>query len=158
MNVDLINEHFGNLTVLEKAGKSSWLCKCKCGNTIVVTTSCLLLKHTRSCGCLYRKSYKQGQDKMREFYKNASPEERKEYKDKDLISRYTKSSPNKDNKTSKRKGVCFSKSVKRYLAYINKDGKRVYLGAFIHEIDAIKAREKAEQEIIQDIKQEKLNK
>lgn len=29
MNVDLINEQFGNLTVLEKAGKSSWLCKCK---------------------------------------------------------------------------------------------------------------------------------
>ncbi len=41
---------------------------------------------------------------------------------------------------------------------LTKDGKRVYLGTFIHEIDAIKAREKAEQEIIQDIKQEKLNK
>lgn len=42
----------------------------------------------------------------------------------------------------------------------NSTKKRItkHLGVFINEVDAINAREKAEQEIIQDIKQEKLNK
>jgi len=38
----------------DKWGASRWLCKCDCGNEVVVSSSDLHRGHTRSCGC-YRK-------------------------------------------------------------------------------------------------------
>lgn len=146
--IDLTGSKFGNLKVLEQSGKSSWLCKCKCGNTIIVSTSCLLSKHTRSCGCLYRKSYAQAHKKLKGVLHT------KEFRNKLLLVGFTNKKPTKANKTSRRKGVCFNKNYKRYIAYISKKGKRIYLGSFIHEIDAINARERAEKEIIKNIKEE----
>jgi hypothetical protein len=52
---DLTGEKFGRLTVIGVgAGKKAkaWLCKCDCGEDIVVITSKLNTGHTRSCGCL----------------------------------------------------------------------------------------------------------
>ncbi len=39
--IDLTNQTFGDLTVLQRAGSSNdkkalWLCKCTCGNTRIV--------------------------------------------------------------------------------------------------------------------------
>lgn len=59
MGKPLINE-VGNtyfyLTVLERAekatgGRAHWLCKCKCGNKVIVSGKNLRSGNTKSCGC-----------------------------------------------------------------------------------------------------------
>lgn len=57
---DLIDRHFGRLTVIDYAGvhvspggtkRKMWKCKCECGNVTTVNTSNLLNGSTKSCGC-----------------------------------------------------------------------------------------------------------
>ena len=53
---DLTGERFGNLTVLEKADGLqnryyTWLCRCDCGNEIVVNTKNLTAHRITHCGC-----------------------------------------------------------------------------------------------------------
>lgn len=52
---DITGAVFGNLTVLERAEnkgqRTAWLCRCNCGNEVVVTTNDLRRGHTKSCGC-----------------------------------------------------------------------------------------------------------
>lgn len=60
--LDLTGRRFGRLVVLElrKAQRSSpnpkgnWICKCDCGNEVVVQNSKILEGSVKSCGCLYR--------------------------------------------------------------------------------------------------------
>lgn len=58
--IDLTNQTFGRLTVLEQAeniitpnGRShvAWKCKCECGNITIVRGDCLRKGNTVSCGC-----------------------------------------------------------------------------------------------------------
>lgn len=56
--VDETGRRYGRLTVIERAGsnafkKALWLCKCDCGNTVVVIGSKLRTGEVRSCGCLH---------------------------------------------------------------------------------------------------------
>ncbi len=53
---DLSNQRFGKLIVVNrygsnKRGRATWLCKCDCGNEVIVSSSYLLSGHTKSCGC-----------------------------------------------------------------------------------------------------------
>ena len=53
---DLTGRRYGRLTVIErrgsdKHGNALWLCKCECGNEVVVIGSHLRSHHTTSCGC-----------------------------------------------------------------------------------------------------------
>ena len=55
--IDLTNKKFNRLTVIErvknnKLNKVCWLCKCECGNEIIVESQNLRTNHTKSCGCL----------------------------------------------------------------------------------------------------------
>ena len=54
-NQDLTGMHFSYLTVLSRSQnplhKSSWICRCDCGNTCEFTTSALLKGKVSSCGC-----------------------------------------------------------------------------------------------------------
>jgi hypothetical protein len=56
--VDISGRRFGRLQVVrfEKIidGGSAWLCKCDCGNEIVLRSYSLKSGNTRSCGCLFR--------------------------------------------------------------------------------------------------------
>lgn len=57
--LDLTNQRFSRLVVVERStnsesGKARWLCKCDCGNTIVVFSTNLVRGLTHSCGCLNR--------------------------------------------------------------------------------------------------------
>lgn len=56
--LNLLNEQFNKLLVIEEApsknGRSRWKCKCECGNEIIVDTADLRRGHTQSCGCLQR--------------------------------------------------------------------------------------------------------
>lgn len=49
---------FGRLTVLKRAGsdnngQATWLCRCSCGNEVVVNGHSLLSGATKSCGCYH---------------------------------------------------------------------------------------------------------
>lgn len=54
--IDLMNQRFGKLLVVENAGKLDgrryfWKCKCDCGNVVTVEGSKLRSGNTKSCGC-----------------------------------------------------------------------------------------------------------
>ena len=56
--IDLTGQRFGRLTVVRRygthLGKTTWLCRCDCGN-ICIAQSYLLRNGTKkSCGCLFR--------------------------------------------------------------------------------------------------------
>ena len=56
---DLVDNRFGNLIVLERAGRnkrgqSLWLCQCDCGREIYVNTARLRAGNGKGCGCLKR--------------------------------------------------------------------------------------------------------
>ena len=56
--IDLTGQPFGRLVVIREAGRKNgsvaWLCRCDCGNEIVVSGDSLRREHTQSCGCLSR--------------------------------------------------------------------------------------------------------
>lgn len=225
--VDLTGMQFGMLTVLRRADKPKnrkndvvyWLCECCCPehNQIIVTTSDLNAKHTRSCGCLQKK---EASKRIIEFNKNTVGHGKKNkvtkfYEENGYAYGYTSNTKQKfyidlddvpfaeqytwhendqgyimsridgklvrlhriitnsqndmdvdhqkhkkyDNRKSelrevtrsqnnmnrKAKGVCFDKSKNKYVAYITVNKHRKYLGYFIDEKDAIKARKLAEE-------------
>lgn len=53
--LELTGQRYGRLVVLRQAeniGKrTAWLCRCDCGNEVVVRTDRLRSGHTTSCGC-----------------------------------------------------------------------------------------------------------
>ena len=53
---DYTGDVFGSLTVLKRAEnkgqRAAWLCKCDCGNEVIVATHDLRTGHTKSCGCI----------------------------------------------------------------------------------------------------------
>lgn len=57
---DLTGQHFGRLTVIERAekndihGNARWICRCTCGAEVIVNGTSLIRGHTQSCGCLHR--------------------------------------------------------------------------------------------------------
>lgn len=62
-NKKLLNHRFGRLVVIrfdsfseKKKGPTRWLCKCDCGNEIVVARNNLVTGTTQSCGCLQKES------------------------------------------------------------------------------------------------------
>lgn len=56
--IDLSGQKFGRLTVVKEMGRKRkevcWLCKCDCGNEVVVNGYALRKGHTLSCGCYMR--------------------------------------------------------------------------------------------------------
>lgn len=55
--LDLTGQRFGRLVALKwvstnNQGNSEWLCRCDCGNNIVVNSQRLKIGKTKSCGCL----------------------------------------------------------------------------------------------------------
>lgn len=66
--LDLINQKFNKLTVIEQDGKYlteiKWKCKCDCGKVVSVRGSKLRNGTTKSCGCFKSKNlnHKKGKD------------------------------------------------------------------------------------------------
>lgn len=57
----MTGEKIGRLTVIERAkndkiGNAMWLCRCECGNTVVVRGSNLRNGQTKSCGCIQKET------------------------------------------------------------------------------------------------------
>lgn len=56
---DLVGRKFGRLVVLERAPSTTkvrWLCKCDCGEIVIVKAHLLKHGHTKSCGCYKREA------------------------------------------------------------------------------------------------------
>lgn len=58
---DLTGQRFGKLVALKIVGKTDknnkkWLCKCDCGNEVVVRQGCLHAGITKSCGCMRKET------------------------------------------------------------------------------------------------------
>ena len=54
--IDLTGQRFGRLVVLSRGKNSAhnaaqWICRCDCGNTVLVNSNNLRTNHTTSCGC-----------------------------------------------------------------------------------------------------------
>ena len=62
VTIDLTGKRFGRLVVTgrhgSEKGRAAWLCKCDCGNEIVLKSVNLLHYGTRSCGCLRKETAK----------------------------------------------------------------------------------------------------
>ena len=58
--IDLTGQQFGRLVVIQRAKainkRTKWLCRCECGNEVVVESYNLKTGHTQSCGCLQREA------------------------------------------------------------------------------------------------------
>lgn len=61
--IDFTGRQFGRMTIVARVGllhgKSTWSCRCSCGNTKVVKITNLLRGVTASCGCLARERARQ---------------------------------------------------------------------------------------------------
>ena len=84
--IDLTNQTFGRLTVIEEApprvyqsGRKiyMWKCRCECGNICTVATSDLRSGHTASCGCYQKecaseakKTHGKSKERLYNIYKN----------------------------------------------------------------------------------------
>lgn len=84
---DLTGQRYGFLTVIKYAGsqrnRSSWLCECDCGNSVVVNQMELVHGDTLSCGCL-RSSF--GEKRIEEILKQNNFNYQKEYSFNNLVS------------------------------------------------------------------------
>lgn len=54
---NLINQHFGKLTVIDRAGSDKygsalWKCRCECGKEVICWGNNLIQGRNQSCGCL----------------------------------------------------------------------------------------------------------
>ena len=64
MNKEIIGQTFTRLYVIKRTDKNTWknpnypeyLCKCECGNEVVVQKRFLLNGHKKSCGCLQKET------------------------------------------------------------------------------------------------------
>lgn len=69
--IDITGNRYGRLTVIQRCGTSSdnrpqWLCKCDCGNSVVVRGYLLKNNKTKSCGCYHREQARaQGKSKAK---------------------------------------------------------------------------------------------
>lgn len=68
----------GRLTVVDYVGDRKWVCRCECGNTVVVRAENLVSKHTKSCGCLNKETMSKIAT-THGLSPHSSPETRKEY-------------------------------------------------------------------------------
>lgn len=69
--IDLTNKRFGKLSVVglfgkDRRGEYRWLCRCECGNEVVVLGSHLRKGDTVSCGCVMKTTnLRHGQSRTR---------------------------------------------------------------------------------------------
>ena len=128
--LDLTGQRYGRLTVLAPAenvgGRTAWRCRCDCGRETVVRTSRLRSGHTKSCGCEPKGTFVDGT-----FV--------------EMLAAKTL----RRNNTSGVTGVEWRPSKQCWRAAICFQGKRRYLGSYTRFEDAVEARRRAEEVLIE---------
>lgn len=123
-----IGDKFGLLSVIDttigKDGRTQYICKCKCGNVIILSISHLVKRY--SCGCLTEEYLPDSNIKAESF-----------------IHLGKKTSRN----TSGYPGVSWKEDKQKWQARIYFNGENHHLGYFVNKDDAIKARKEMENNI-----------
>lgn len=131
---DYVGKKFGQLTVVEYAGKRSgmhrWRCMCECGRETVVGQTLLQTGKTKSCGCLKAEAYVDNL-KLCEGTSVTLLEAGKRRLRSTNTSGYT--------------GVCQSKKTGRWVARITFKGKTYHLGSYEDIQDVVTARHRGEE-------------
>lgn len=144
----VLGKKFGKLTVIKRVnsqGSSRYLCRCDCGNEIIVRSSYLLTGGRKSCGCLRSETSK----KLMESIKKSGDDARDTNRFEGTNIASLNEGLSKSNKTGY-KGVSKMKSG-RYRAYITIRGVQKHLGSFDTADEAAETRKIAEKEIYQPI-------
>lgn len=136
-STDLTGQVFGVIKVLEYAGSdkngTNWKIECqRCGNVKVMNAT--TLKKSKSCGCLEKESLNDGRTAYKKVVEVTGTQP----------NRFLNDKPNRNNKTTGIKGVCYLKNSNEYAAYIQFQGKRKLLKRSKNKDIAIKARQEAE--------------
>ncbi len=134
---DLTGQTFGYLTILEpieerKGRNLVWKCACKCGNITYVPTALLLSGRTSSCGCL--------KEEILDYHNGRI--------DGTDLSKALDDTVFNPNSVSGYVGVYLSRG--KWEAYITYKKKRYYLGSYNNKEDAIKARTRAKELVMED--------
>ena len=145
---DITGQRFGRLIALYPSDKRSkyrnviWKCKCDCGNEVEISLEYLRsVKNDfeKSCGCLVR-------EKLIKLGKNIDIKKQFGIIENTSISNIKSQTHRKGSITGHR-GVSYNKKTCKYEAYIGFQKKQYHLGLFYTLEEAIKAREKAEEQI-----------
>ncbi len=134
---NVLGKTFGYLTVLEATQKRKrkdivWRCRCKCGKEVEVPTVMLLGGHTTSCGCLnaeilrYVNRYVEGTS-LRQCMDDRVTNP-------NSVSGYVGVQPKRE----------------KWTAYINYKGVHYNLGTYSSIEDAVKARAKAKELVMEE--------
>lgn len=129
--INLTGRRFGKLYVIEpleargKGGSVQWLCRCDCGNDVIVNANMLMRGRTQSCGCYGHEMRGSG----RSFVAGTCIE---------IIS----SSKTPKNNTSGCKEISWNQGA--WIAYINYAGKHYHLGRYQRYQDAVAVRKNVE--------------
>ncbi len=134
---DIGDLQFGYLTPIEPTGRKHrkdrvWRCKCKCGKIVELPATRLLQGNTLSCGCMKAESILFASKYIAGTHLALSLKE--DARKADTLSGYTGVSPKRD----------------KWYAYITYRGKRYNLGTYFNIEDAIKARARAKELVMED--------
>lgn len=131
---EYIGVRFGQLTVIEYAGKKAgmhrWKCRCDCGKETIVGQTLLQSGKTKSCGCLQSTIIMENL-KLCEGTSVTMLEAIKNRRISSNQSGYT--------------GVYQNKKNGKWVAQITFKGKTYYLGSYERLEDAVKARQRGEE-------------
>ena len=139
---DKSGQKFGQLTVIRRSENKckrgdrwlvEWECRCDCGATVYRTTDQLTNKKDRMCAECSQKN-----NVMRAF--NAAG-----FEEGTQISKIREMNLIATN-TSGRRGVCWHKKQRKWVARIKFKGRIINLGSFSDFEEAVKARQRAEEE------------
>ena len=131
------NITFGYLTPIEPTDKRHrkdvvWRCKCKCGNIVEMPATRLLTGNTLSCGCMKAENILSASKHIAGTHLFQSLKE--DAPRSDNLSGYVGVSPKRD----------------KWFAHITYRGTRYHLGTYSNIEDAIKARARAKELVMED--------
>lgn len=137
---DIRSLEFGYLIPLEPTGEKDrkdivWRCRCKCGNVVNLPATRLLTGNTLSCGCMKAESILSSS---------------KYYAGTHLVMSL-KDDPVQMNTQSGYTGVSLKRD--KWIAYINYRGRRYHLGTYSNKEDAIRARARAKELVMENAMQ-----
>ena len=140
---DLTGKVFGRLTVLGRSEKRNprgarttpmWECRCECGNITYKATDTLTNPDMSMCSeCAVK-------------YATSKARDSAGFIEKTQLSKIRDMTPSAAN-TSGYRGVYYESKFDRWRAEIRFQRKRYYLGTYKNKDDAIKARQRAEQDM-----------
>lgn len=157
--MDLTGQRFGKLRVIRRdetrkvGGNYFWICECDCGNQKSIRGTSLTRKNgTRSCGCDQKKIASETGGKTLAGNAREQIERNMMYRTNFQVIE-NQNLPK--NNTSGHKGVNWDKSRDAWCAYIQLHGKRIFLGRYSSYDEAVKVRERAEEEYFEPLIEEK---